>query len=224
MNSSKVRVMLVDDHRIFRDGVASMFGEDAPIIVCCNASNGSEALQLLPEFKPDVVVLDLSMPGMGGLEFLKILQKIPEAPRVLILSMHTDIPFVSEAFALGAAGYVSKVDTDGQELQEAILQVAAGKTWFGRSINSLMQQQFVAGVQPRKNVLREQPGPEVLSKRESEILRMVMEGMSNQEIADATFVSIRTVETHKNNIMTKLNLKNTVELVKYAIRNRFFEV
>lgn len=224
MTDGKIRIMLVDDHRIFREGVASLFGSESPIEICCMAPNGKEALRQLQIHEPDVVLLDLSMPEMGGLPFLKELKKLNNPPKVLVLSMHADAGFITEAIATGASGYVCKDDTDGPELQEAIQAVAAGETWFGKSVQQLMQQQFLAGVQPKKYQLNEQPGLEVLSKREIEILKMVMEGMSNQEIADATFVSIRTVETHKNNIMTKLQIKNTVELVKYAIRSRFFEV
>ncbi|HRZ42328.1 MAG TPA: response regulator transcription factor [Bacteroidales bacterium] len=224
MAERKIRVMLVDDHRIFREGVASLFGAESAIEICCMASNGTEALRQLQTHEPEVVLLDLTMPEMGGLPFLKELKKLNNPPRVLILSMHSEAAFISEAIASGAHGYVCKDETDGPELQEAILQVASGETWFGKSVQQLMQQQFLAGIQPKKHQISEKPGLEVLSKREIEILRMVMEGMSNQEIADLTFVSIRTVETHKNNIMTKLQIKNTVELVKYAIRNRFFEV
>lgn len=225
MNDSyKIRVLLVDDHRIFRDGIVSMFSNSSEVSIVGLASNGQEALERLAELKPDVIILDLSMPGTSGLDLLKLLQESAARPEVLILSMHSDIAFVTEALSSGAQGYVCKEDTDKEELMEAIKTISKGEAYFGKSIRNLMQQQFVAGANIYESRQKNEPGLEVLSKREREILKLVMEGMSNQEIADTSFVSIRTVETHKNNIMTKLNLKNTVELVKYAIRYKLFEI
>ncbi len=221
--NEKIRVLLVDDHRIFRDGVVSMFERSEDIIVAGLASNGKEALAEMEELKPDVVVLDLSMQEMGGLEFLRILKAIPDKPEILILSMHSDLEFVTEALSLGARGYVCKEDTDMAELEKAIRKVYQKREYFGKTIHNLMQQRFLSHIKS-SSPNEHEPGIELLTKREREILKMVMEGMSNQEIAERTFVSIRTVETHKNNIMTKLNLKNTVELVKYAIRKRFFDL
>jgi len=225
MNKTEpIRVLLVDDHRIFRDGIVSMFSQSQEVEIAGLASNGSEAIAKNEQLKPDLIILDLSMPGTGGLEFMKLVRQSGNLPHVLILSMHSDIAFVTEALANGAKGYVCKEETDKEELLEAIKTIARGEEYFGKSIRALMQKQFMAGVANKPEDANREPGLEVLSKRESEILKLVMEGMSNQEIADSFFVSIRTVETHKNNIMTKLNLKNTVELVKYAIRNRFFEL
>jgi DNA-binding NarL/FixJ family response regulator len=163
------------------------------------------------------------MPEMGGLEFLKEVRHRKPFPAILILSMHSDIEFITEAIASGARGYVSKGDTDKEELREAIRAVHNGEEYYGKSIRHMMQQQFIAGYKPAEPD-ESKKGFEKLTRREKEILKMVMEGFSNQEIANSTFVSIRTVETHKNNIMTKLNLKNTVELVKYAIKNQFFDL
>lgn len=224
MPKEVLKILLVDDHRIFRDGIESMFRQSNEVKIAGLASNGAEALERITELDPDVVLLDLSMPGMSGLEFLTEVAKLKHMPEILVLSMHSDIDFVTEALSLGARGYISKEDTDRDELLEAIKAVASGKSYFGKPIRNLMQEQFMTGVNPQKNYAAHEPGPDVLSKRETEILKMVIEGMSNQEIAEASFVSIRTVETHKNNIMTKLSLKNTVELVKYAIRHRFFDL
>lgn len=225
MNKTEpIRVLLVDDHRIFRDGIVSMFSQSQEVEITGLASNGTEAVAKNEQLKPDVIILDLSMPGAGGLEFLKLVRQTGKLPHVLILSMHSDIAFVTEALANGAKGYVCKEETDKEELLEAIKTIAGGEEYFGKSVRDLMQKQFIIGVAGRSEAGIGEPGLEVLSKRETEILKLVMEGLSNQEIADAFFVSIRTVETHKNNIMTKLNLKNTVELVKYAIRNRFFDL
>ncbi|MFO7722408.1 MAG: response regulator transcription factor [Bacteroidales bacterium] len=224
MKSNPVRVLLVDDHRIFRDGIVSMFQVTGEVDIAGLASNGTEAIQQIHTLKPDVVVLDLSMPGIGGLEVLRSARNAAHRPGFLVLSMHTDIAFVKEALSSGARGYICKEDTDRTELLEAIKTVAQGGSYFGKTIRDLMQQQFVTGLTTPGDINDDEPGLEVLSRRETEILKLVMEGMSNQEIADANFVSIRTVEAHKNNIMTKLNLKNTVELVKYAIRHKFFEV
>jgi DNA-binding NarL/FixJ family response regulator len=222
MNNKPISVLLADDHRIFRDGIASMLKDIGDIQPIGMASNGNEALELIERDTPDVVILDLSMPEMNGFEVLKRLKEMEVKPGIVILSMHTDLAWIKEAMALGANGYICKEDTEKGELLEAIREVAAGNTYFGPSVQRTMHEQLGNGASGKSNA--GEPGLEVLSKREIDILRQVMEGMSNPEIADASFVSIRTVETHKNNIMTKLNLKNTVELVKYAIRKRFFEV
>jgi two-component system, NarL family, response regulator DegU len=224
MDNPVIRILIVDDHRIFRDGLVSMLKDDPKIQIAGSASNGTEALQLTEILKPDVVVLDLSMPGLGGLEFLKRQKNFERKPGIIVLSMHDELTFVKEAMDHGAKGYISKNDTDRQELCKAIAAVASGKTYLGHAIRSTLEEQENDKKSSKKYTLSENPGPEVLSKREVEVLKMMMQGMSNQEIADAGFVSIRTVETHKSNIMAKLSLKNTVELVKYAIRNRFFEI
>jgi len=222
MNNLPIRVLLADDHRIFRDGIASMLKDVEDIETVAMASNGHETLELIARESPDVVILDLSMPEMNGFEVLKLLKETDKKPSVVILSMHTDGAWIAEAIALDAKGYICKEDTEKGELLEAIRMVATGNTYFGPAVQRTMHEQSVAVL--ASNPANGEPGLEVLSRRETEILRMVLEGMSNKEIADGSFVSIRTVETHKNNIMTKLNLKNTVELVKYAIRKRFFEI
>lgn len=224
MKSDIINVLLVDDHRIFRDGIVSMFDGSEDIEITGLASSGDEALKMILKINPDVMILDLSMPGKGGLEVLKNIQKLDQKPEVLVLSMHSDIEFVKETVSAGARGYVCKEDTNKEELINAIKAVFAKQTYFGSTVKKFMQQQFVDNIAGDANKNNISPGLETLSKREREILKMVMEGMSNQEIADSSFVSIRTVETHKSNIMTKLNLKNTVELVKYAIKNRFFDL
>jgi DNA-binding NarL/FixJ family response regulator len=223
--TENISVLIVDDHRIFRDGIASMFHGTDGITIAGLASNGVEALGMIPSFRPAVVILDLSMPLMGGLELLRKIQHTPEAsPRMLILSMHTDPVYVSEALDAGAHGYVCKESTSREELLEAIKVLMQGETYLGPGVKKILEEsaeEKKAKGQGRREKL---PDTDLLSKRETEVLRLILEGLSNQEIAEATFVSIRTVETHKNNIMNKLNIKNSVELVKYAIKNNFFEI
>ncbi len=218
-----ISVLIVDDHRIFRDGIASMLHDVKEITIAGLASNGVEALGMIPSYRPDVIILDLSMPVMGGLDLMNRLQKLDYQPKVLVLSMHIDQPFVDEALTAGANGYLCKENTDKKELMEAIYTVNDGETYLGYTIREQMAKNEQSGKQ-KGNKSAKAEGLSLLSKRETEVLQMIMKGMSNQEIADATFVSIRTVETHKSNIMNKLNLKNTVELVKYAIKNHFFEI
>lgn len=222
MSESKIRVLLADDHRIFRDGIGSMLQDVTDILLIGMASNGLEAMELLVQKTPDVLILDLSMPDMNGFEVMRQIRNRESKPGILILSMHHEQAWVKEALVLGALGYISKEDTEKEELLEAIRAVAAGNTYFGPAVQQAIQSRKTEA--DAGHITMNEPGLEVLSKRETEILRKVMEGMSNQEIADALFVSIRTVETHKNNLMTKLNLRNTVELVKYAIRKKFFEI
>lgn len=223
MEKKAIRVLLADDHKIFRDGLNSMFDQMEEISIIAVASNGTEVLAKVKTLAPDVLLLDLSMPIMGGLEVLKALQNTDPKPEVLILSMHSEIEYIREALSSGANGYVSKEDTDKEELAEAIRTVHRKEEYFSKSIRKEMQYYLVNGLNDAAAPISQSPA-DLLSRREHEVLKLVLEGMSNQEIADATYVSIRTVETHKNNIMNKLNLKNTVELVKYAIKNNIFNV
>jgi len=221
----RISVLIVDDHRIFRDGIASMFHDTDGITIAGLASNGVEALGMIPSFRPDVVILDLSMPLMGGLELLRKIRNADMAsPRILILSMHTDPVYVMEALDAGAHGYVCKESTSREELLEAIRTLVQGESYLGVPVRQILQRHAAEKMAKATEKEEKQPGIDLLSKRETEVLRLILEGLSNQEIAKATFVSIRTVETHKNNIMNKLSIKNSVELVKYAIKNNFFEI
>ena len=218
----QIKVLLVDDHKIFRDGILSLFSDVDDIKIADIASNGQEALNIIKSQKPDVVILDISMPVMSGLELIPKIKEMYPLLKILILSMHSGEDYIFKAIRAGANGYLPKQSTSKTELVNAIKTLYEGQEYYSSSVSQVMQRNFVkkarSGEDENENEVF------LLTQREREILKQVVEGLSNQEIASRLFIHIRTVETHKNNIMQKLKLKNSVELVKFAIRNNLLEL
>lgn len=217
----KIKLLIVDDHQIFRDGVLSLFSDVDEIAIVGLASDGVEAIEKTRILHPDVVILDISLPGISGIDVLKDITRT-NGTNVLILSMHTKEEYIFKAISAGAKGYLPKEDTTKQELVHAVKAVAKGEEYFTKSVGKVMQRYFMENA--KKESSKKAEDINKLTKREKEILKLVVEGLSNQEIADKLFVNIRTVETHKTNIMNKLELKNTVELIKFAIKNKLLEI
>jgi two-component system, NarL family, invasion response regulator UvrY len=206
---SAIRVMLVDDHAVVRMGFKLLLQEAADIEVVSEAATGEEALKRYAELKPDVVVMDISMPGMGGLEAVtRLLAKDP-AVKILILSAHEDSIHPKRLLKAGAAGYLSK-RVAPEELIHAIHEVAAGSIFLDSTLAQTMAEQKLAG--------QETP-VEILSDREFEVFMLLAKGQSVAHIATALFVSPRTVGTHLYNIKQKLNAANSAELTLIALRN-----
>jgi two-component system invasion response regulator UvrY len=204
-----IRVMLVDDHAVVRMGFKLLLQEAADIEVVAEAATGEEALKRYPEVKPDVVVMDIAMPGMGGLEAVtRLLAKDP-AVKILILSAHEDSIHPKRLLKAGAAGYLSK-RVAPEELIHAIHEVAAGSIFLDSTLAQTMADQKLAG--------RQTP-VEILSDREFEIFMLLAKGQSVAHIAEVLFVSPRTVGTHLYNIKQKLNAANSAELTLIALRN-----
>ena len=219
---NKIRVLLVDDHQIIRDGLSNMLKEAGDIEVCGTAGDTVKALEMIRETTPDVVITDLSMPGKSGIELIRrINEKHPEI-YVLVLSMYVTEDYIFNALKAGAKGYLPKQDTTRAELLKAIYSVSRGEEYFSDSVAQVISKLY-------SHSAKSTATPDSMSRkasltsRETEILRMYTEGLSNMEIAERLNISIRTVETHKNNIMQKYNFKNTVEMVKFAIRNKLGE-
>lgn len=204
-----IRVMLVDDHAVVRMGFKLLLQEAADIDVVAEAATGEEALKRYPDVKPDVVVLDIAMPGMGGLEAVtRLLAKDPDV-RILILSAHEDSIHPKRLLKLGAAGYLSK-RVAPEELIHAIHEVAAGNVFLDSTIARTMAEQALSG---------QQTPVEILSDREFEIFMLLAKGQSVAGIATTLFVSPRTVGTHLYNIKQKLNAANSAELTLIALRH-----
>jgi two-component system, NarL family, response regulator NreC len=217
-----IKVLLVDDHQIFRDGIVSLFSDQDEISIAGVASNGEEALNKLHFIKPDVLLLDISMPGKSGIEVISEAKTILPDIKILILSMHTGEDYIFKAIRAGASGFLAKQNTTKPELLKAISLLAKGKEYFNESIAVVMQQNYIKKARDIDDSVFDNYNR--LSIREKEILKLVLEGLSNNEIASKLFVHIRTVETHKTNIMQKLGLKNSVELVKFAIKNDLYKL
>jgi DNA-binding NarL/FixJ family response regulator len=211
---SPIRIILTEDHQILRDGVKALIAS-GNIEITGEASSGAELLNILQTQRPDIILMDISLPDISGIELTReISNRYPEI-KVLILSMYTDENFINQAIKAGAKGYLHK-NTTREEMLIAIETVYSGKDFFSDNISKIILKSYID--KAKQNTV-EVPNPyEVLSKREIEILKMFAEGLINKEIADKLFISVRTVESHKNHIMQKLNLKTQVELVKYAIK------
>ncbi|MDE1154741.1 MAG: response regulator transcription factor [Acidobacteriaceae bacterium] len=204
-----IKVMLVDDHAMLRRGLALIIKEDDSMQLTGEASNGDQALPLALELKPDVVIMDISMSGLNGLECTrKLTEQLPSA-KVLILSMHRDPVYVREAMRAGAKGYLLKEDSD-ENLLSAIRHVARGNAFLSPAVAGVIVGDF------RKHVSNPL---DLLTKREREVLYFIAEGRTNKEVASQLNLSVYTVEAHRSRIMEKLNLHSPVELVRFAMRN-----
>jgi DNA-binding NarL/FixJ family response regulator len=218
---NRIRVILLDDHQIVRDGIRALLGGSDDISIAGEASNFNELLELLKLTEPDVVLTDISLPEVSGIEITRFLTENHPQIKVLILSMHTGEDFIFNALKAGAKGYLPK-NTTRRELIEAIQSVHNNQEFFSSQISNIILKSYVRKAKTADT--QKQETEEVLTAREIEILKLFAGGMSNQEIADKLFISIRTVESHKNHIMQKLELKSTVDLIKFAIKNKIVEI
>lgn len=203
------RILLVDDHQMVLDGLAYIFQQGNRFEVVSKVNSGKEALRVIENIKVDVVITDMDMPNMTGLELLEKIKDLNNEIKVVILSMHSDNQLVKKVMQKNADGYVLK-SSDEEEMILAVDQVCNGKKFISNTIT--------------ENLLSKSDTPttysESLSKRELEILKLVAEGYNSHEIGEQLFISSRTVETHRTNIMNKLEIKNTVGLVRYAIQHK----
>jgi DNA-binding NarL/FixJ family response regulator len=210
-----IRLLLVDDHTIIRDGIQALLADVPDLQVVGQARNGRELLDILPDTPADVVLMDLNMPEMSGFEAIPLLrQQFPEV-RILILSMLDHEKYVHQVLEAGALGYVLK-NASKEEIVYAIRTVGAGKSFLCTEVGISMLNKLVQGpTAPPVGTKK----PSDLSNRETEVLKLIAEGLTNAEIADKLFTSKRTIETHRQNIIEKTNAKNTAALIKYAMEN-----
>jgi DNA-binding NarL/FixJ family response regulator len=209
----KIRIVLADDHRIFRKGLKSLLSEKEGIDVVAEADDGDEALQMTSKYKPGIVIMDIAMPRMDGIEAARqIRERFPET-EVIILSMHAKKAYIDQVLKVGAKGYVLK-DSDEDSLIAAINTVHNGGYYLDSPIADQVLSDYFKG--KTKRALKEQSDP--LSEREKEVLRLLAQGHSNQEVADILCISRKTVENHRANIVRKTGIQGQVGLTKYAAR------
>ncbi|MHC1705826.1 MAG: response regulator [Tenuifilaceae bacterium] len=218
---SKIKVALVDDHQIVRDGIRSLLSGLPDIEVIDEACDAKCILNKLQTIKPDIIIVDISLPEISGIELTKIITSEYPSIRVLVLSMYTNQEFIFNAIKAGAKGYLPKNITR-DELLEGIREIYKGNEYFSKDVSSIILKSYLKQVKDPERVDAFQE--EKLTPREMEILKFVAEGYSNQLIADKLFISVRTVESHKNHIMQKLELTTTVDLVKYALKNKIIDL
>ena len=212
-----IRVAIVDDHQMFIDGIRALLSTEKGVEVVGESSNGAGILESYATWKPDVILMDINMPGKDGLETLAELFKQDVGAKVIMLTMFNDHAYINRAMTEGASGYVMK-NAGRIELMQAIQKVVAGEKHFGEEAIQAYLSQFTAA--KRQKEQNAPPAPsEILTKRELEVLVLVAEEFTSQEIAEELFISLHTVETHRKNIMSKLDVKNTVGLARYAIQH-----
>jgi two-component system response regulator NreC len=210
-SATKIRVLIADDHTILREGLRKLLSEESDIEVVGEAADGNEAIRKAEELKPDVVLLDLAMPGLNGIAAAKRLRASPNPTKVLILTVHQEEEYVYETLRAGASGYVLK-DAAAPELVQAIRQAAKGEVYLSPDVSRLVVKE--EGRAEIKTVSQE------LTNREREICKLLAEGHTVPEIATMLGISRKTVDVHKTRLMKKLDIHNRAELVRYAIQNK----
>ena len=205
-------ILICDDHKIFREGLRALLEKHPGTKVAGEARDGVEAVRLCRELSPDIVIMDISMPGLNGIEAARKISKAKKAARIIALSMHNDRKYVTEIFKAGARAYLLK-DSAFEELLDAIKAVSCGRLFLSAGITSLVLSDYIKN--PAKNL---QSAFTLLSAREREVLQLFAEGLSTKEISAKLGVSVKTVETHRKKIMEKLNIKNIAGLTRYAVK------
>ncbi len=213
--SGSVRILLADDHGIVRQGLRSVLSRDPNFQIVGEASNGREAVLLADSLNPNIIIIDIVMPELSGIEATAQIVKRNPSVCVIVLSMHSDETYLLRALNAGARGYLLK-DAAEVDLVRAVHSVSRGKPFFSPEITQVLLEDYVRFLQQRNL----QDSYELLTDREKEVLQLLAHGKSNKEVAVALDLSTNTIESHRNSLMKKLNLHNTAEIVLYAVRKK----
>lgn len=208
-----IEIVLVDDHSIVRQGIKSVLSREPDMSIVAEASDGKEAIELIKDKSPDVVIMDITLPLLNGLDASCKILKQNSNIKIIILSMHDNRVFIEKALDYGVKGYVLK-DSAPEEIVYAVKEVYAGKYFLSSKISFFVVQDYVSRI--KKSIkLR---GVSLLTRREREILQLISEGLTNKEIAQRLTLSLKTVLVHRNNIMQKLNMHNQAQLIRFALK------
>lgn len=214
----KIRTLLVDDHKIVRDGIKFILNSDKGIEVISEGSNGVEAIRFLEKNNDiDVILMDINMPELNGVDATEIIRKLYPKIRILALTMHTEESYILNMIKAGALGYVVK-DTNADKLIYAVKTVASGKNYYSNSVTSTIVNHLIH--KPNQSDKDIKP---TLSTREIEVIKLVAKGLTNNKIGESLKIGSRTVESHRRNVLKKLDLKNTAELINYVYRENIVE-
>lgn len=214
----KIRVLVVDDHTILREGLRSLLESENDFDVVAEADNGHKAVEYVRKYKPDVVLMDIAMPLLNGINATEQIRRERRCTQVLILSQHESEEYIRRALAAGASGFLLK-DTNSTELINAIRAVHQGESILSPAVTRLVIEDYLrwGDIQPKET-------RDGLTPRESEVLQLIAEGNTNKQIAKILCISIKTVQAHRSNLMKKLDLHDKAELVKYAIQKKIIEI
>ena len=216
---AKIRVLLTDDHNLFRQGMRTLLSAEPDIEIAGEASNASDAITFAQELRPDIVLMDVGMPGLSSFEATRQIRKQRPETRVIFLSMYDDEDYLSESVEIGASGYILK-DSPADQLVSAIREVYRGGNYLTPRLLARLVDDF--RVQNRSSL--RQPRFGTLTKREREIMKLLAEGKSVKEVATEFNLSVKTVEAHKFNLMRKLDIHNKAQLVQYAIQKKIIRL
>jgi two-component system response regulator NreC len=210
-----IRVLLADDHGIVRKGLRSTIESEGGFEVVAEASNGREAVRLAEQLKPDIAIVDIAMPQLNGIDATEQIMKLSPATKVVILSMHADESYVIRALSAQARGYLLK-DSAEVDLLPALRSVLQGRPYFSPKITQVLLEDYMLYLRQRGL----QDTYDLLTAREKQVLQLLAEGNSNKDVANLLNLGLSTVDTHRTNLMQKLNLHSTAEIVLYAVRKR----
>ena len=208
----KIKIIIADDHKLFREGLVNLLSDYEEIEIIENAEDGKEAYEKAILYNPDVIIMDIGMPNINGIEATKMIKKQLPDIKIIALSMHSDKHYIKNMLEAGATGYLFKNCTYNQ-LIDAIHTVNNGNKYFSEKITDLLIEDYLDKGETSKNTVDE------LTPRELEVLKLYAEGKTTKDISVILFVSVKTVGTHKQHILEKLNLKTTGDMVKYALKN-----
>ncbi len=214
----KIRILLAEDHTILRDSLRSLLEDEPDMHIAGEAEDGRAAVRLTCQLLPDLVLLDIALPLLSGLEALRQIKHTCPNVKVLILTMHDNEEYIRQALAIGAMGYLLK-DSSAHELIDAIHAVYRGETILSPAITRLVIENYLRWGEFQKNI-----SSDGLTPRESEVLQLIAEGYSNKQIAEILCISIKTVQAHRLNLMSKLDLHNRADLIKYAIQRKIIDI
>jgi DNA-binding NarL/FixJ family response regulator len=218
---NKKTILIIDDHPLFREGLKAIIGRDAHFDVVGEAGNGREGLRMAKKLEPDLVLVDISLPDQSGIQLTRAIRTLLSDTRVLIVSMHSKIDYIAEAFQAGATGYVVK-ESASERLIKGLEYVSRGDYFLDSSVSQQVVKRLMDS--PAKDEKITDAAYGNLTHREQEVMRLLAEGLPIKEIGEKLFISPKTVENHRSNIMNKLDLHSTIELIRYAARLGLIDV
>jgi DNA-binding NarL/FixJ family response regulator len=219
--SHKKTILIIDDHPLFREGLKAIIGRNNRFNVVGEAGNGRDGLQMARELKPDLALVDMSLPDQSGIQLTCELKKASPKTRIMIITMHSKVNYIVKAFQAGATGYVVKESTS-ERLLQGIDTVLKGEYFMDSSVSHKVIEKLME--LPEKEVKIKDSSYDTLTRREQEILVLLAQGLSTKQVAEKLFISPKTVENHRSNVLFKLNLHSTLELVRYAARLGIIDV